>query len=278
MIKIIFFGTGKYVLPILEVLNSDFELSLVLTTEKSDGDPISKFSEGRDIELISVAKFDEDVALEIKKSGADVAVLANFGLILSQEILDLFPKGIINVHPSLLPKYRGTTPGQTALLNGDKITGVSIIKLDREMDHGHILAQQEEPILDNDTSETLYPRLFKIGAKLLHNSLRRYLSGELKLTEQDHSKVTFTKPLTRDDGYIDISIIPSAEILDRMIRAYFPWPGVWFKTNLNGTDKIIKLLPENKIQVEGKNSMPYKDFINGYPEIGKEILSKLKLA
>lgn len=250
--KIVFFGTDNYVLPILEVVSSNFEIPLVLTTEKNDSQPISNFSGENKIEYITVIKFDEDVVLEIKKSGAEVAVLANFGLIIPKQILDLFPYGIINIHPSLLPKYRGSTPGQSAILNGDKKTGVSIMKLDAEMDHGPILNQAEESILDTDTAETLYTRLFMIGAQLLAISLPKYLSGELKPTEQDHSKATFTKTLTRDSGFIDFEKIPSKGTVENMIRAYFPWPGVWFKTKLGEIEKRIMLFPNNKIQVEGE--------------------------
>lgn len=107
---------------------------------------------------------------------------------------------------------------------------------------------------------------------LLNYSL--YLAGELKTTEQNHKLATFTKTLTRDSGFINIENIPNKKTVEDMIRAYFPWPAVWFKTKLGNVEKIIKLLPGNKIQVEGKNPMTYKDFTNGYKE-GKEILKKL---
>ena len=274
--KIVFFGTGAYVLPILKVLNSNFDLSLVLTTEKNENGPVSKFCKENGIECLAVDKITGEIVSKIKTADAKVAVLAYFGMILPKQILELFPKGIINIHPSLLPKYRGPTPGQTAILNGDKKTGVTIIKLDKEVDHGPILSQQEEQILPSDTSETLYIRLFKIGSQLLAKSLPTYLAGELKITEQDHNLATFTKTLTRDSGFINIDDVTDKDVIENMIRAYFPWPSVWFKTKLGNAKKIIKLLPENKIQVEGKNPMNYKDFINGYKEGGK-LLSKLNL-
>lgn len=277
--KVVFFGTGVYVLPILEILKTDFKLSLVLTTEKDNNEPVSKFCRENKISHISIQKFSNETILAIKKSDAEIGILANFGLILPQALLDIFPKGIINVHPSLLPKYRGPTPGQTAILNGDIKTGVSIIKLDEEIDHGPILTQQEEPILTDDTADTLYVRLFKIGSTLLSKCIPIYLSGELNPTEQNHEQATFTKTLTRDSGFIDLSSLEIGNLkleIDRMVKAYFPWPGVWTKTKLGNTEKIIKLLPNEKIQVEGKKEMSHKDFINGYPE-GKEILQKLAL-
>ncbi len=297
----VFFGTGAYVLPVLEVLSKDFEVPLVVTTEKSDSEPVSAFCKKNKIECLPVSSLsDKIINNKLSAINSPVGVLANFGLIIPQEVLDIFPKGIINIHPSLLPKYRGSTPAQTAILNGDAKTGVSIIKLDEQVDHGPILAQKEEPILVQDTAETLYTRLFKIGADLLDKSLRIYLSGDLQPVEQKHADATFTKTLTRDSGFIDLngkwSIVnlPRRPLrreaskaggqLSRMIRAYSPWPGVWFKychsersEESQLDNKIIKLLPENKIQVEGKNPMTYKDFTNGYPE-GKEILNKLQLS
>lgn len=209
---------------------------------------------------------------------ADLAVVAAYGRILTKNELNAPKYGCINIHPSLLPKYRGPTPVQAAILNGDKKTGVTIIKLDEEVDHGPIIAQTEEPIFPTDTSEILYERLFKKGAELIAQNVNKYIKGQLKTTPQDHSKATFTKPLTRTDGYIDISDTISFEKLDRMIRAYHPWPGVWTRLRLGfggqAKLKILKFLPEQKIQVEGRKPMSYKDFINGYPE-AREIIEKV---
>lgn len=223
---------------------------------------------------------------------ADLGVVAAYGRILTKNELTTPKYGCINVHPSLLPQYRGPTPVQTAILNGDKKTGVTIIKLDEEVDHGPILAQVKEPIFSTDTSESLYKRLFEKGAQLLPKVLGEYIKGTVMSKEQDHSKATYTKPLSRADGYIDISDTIPPEKLDRMIRAYHPWPGVWTKVQIATPNKKqlttnkqlavrsqklevrIKFLPEQKIQVEGKKPMSYKDFINGYPE-AKEILKFL---
>lgn len=203
---------------------------------------------------------------------ADLAVVAAYGRILTKDELNTPKFGCINVHPSLLPKYRGPSPIQAAILNGEKKSGITIIKMDEEVDHGPILVQVEEKILPNDTAETLYERLFKIGAKLLPQTINQYLKGQIKLSPQDDSKATFTKILTRKDGFFDIKNPPSPEILDRMIRAYYPWPGVWTRAIINNKPSIVKFLPEKKIQVEGKRAMTYKDFINGYPQ-AKEVLS-----
>lgn len=283
--KIVFFGSSKFVIPILEVLHRNFDLSLVLTTERlaSQGlaweAPVIKYCVENKIPYLSVQQFNNITIQQLQKTNASVGILADFGLIIPNEILQIFPKGIINIHPSLLPKYRGPTPVQTAILNGEKVTGVSIIKLDEEIDHGPILNQQEEEILDSDTAETLYKRLFEKGSNLLSKILSNYLNGSLNPIAQNHKKSTFTKPLSRQDGYLDISNAMTAVTkIDRMIRAYYPWPGVWTRLRLGSGGqakiKIVKLLPEKKIQVEGKKPMSYKDFLNGYPKI-KQKLEKL---
>ncbi len=283
--KTVFFGTGTHVIPVLEVLKKDFEVPLVITTEKGDSEPVSAFCKKNKIECLRIDSFSsETIRHKLLAINAVIAVLANFGLIIPQEVLDIFPKGIINIHPSLLPKYRGPTPGQTAILNGENITGVSIIKLDNQVDHGPILSQTEEPILPNDTASTLYERLFMIGAQIIADILPMYLTGKLKPAEQNHSNATFTKTLTRDSGLIDLSNLPPRNTIENMIRAYSPWPGVWLKychseqsEESQLDNKIIKLLPNKKIQVEGKNPMNYKDFLNGYPTLQPQLVELLKI-
>ena len=294
-LKIIFFGSSHYVIPIIKVLQKNFDLKLVLTTENpalpagrpkpdlpdlaSQGQalrswPVVKYCVENRIPYRSVANLSgPDLKSLILNLKSPVAVLADFGLIIPREILNVFPKGIINIHPSLLPKYRGPTPVQTAILNGEKTTGVSIIKLDEEIDHGPILGQEKEEILPTDTAESLYKRLFEKGANLLSKVLIEYLDGNLKLEAQDHKKATLTKPLTRQNGYLNISNAMTAVTrIDRMIRAYYPWPGVWTKWKMeNGKWKILKFLPNNKLQVEGKKPLNYKDFSNGYPQIEQQL-------
>lgn len=245
-IRVIFFGSGDFVEPVIETLKKNFTLIQVVTPQ---------------VEL---------------SEKADLGVVASYGRIVSKETIESFPHGIINIHPSLLPKYRGPTPVQTAILNGDEKTGVTIIKLDEKVDHGPILAQEEIEISGNETSKSLLKKTFDIGAEMLPEVISNYIKGGIKATVQDDSKATFTEILTKEKGYIDINNPPGNEVIGRMIRAFYPWPGVWLKTNLSGKEQIIKLLPEEKIHVEGKKPMNYKDFVNGYNE-GKEILRKLNL-
>ena len=291
--NIVFFGSSKYVLPVIEVLKNNFNLKLVVTTEKNPTDPVINYCSKNNIECISTLRIDNNIKSKLKTLDAKIAVVASFGVIIPQDVLDLFPKGILNIHPSLLPKYRGTTPVQTAILNNDKKTGVSIMLLDKEMDHGPILEQQTINLSDTETSDTLYTQLFNIGSQMLTKLIPLFLEDKIVLTAQNHENASFTKPLTRDSGYLKINDkyqIPNLKFINKLeirnwkleiaraTRALYPWPGVWtkYKLSKNGNEKIIKLLPENRIQVEGKKPMTIKDFINGY-ENAKEFLAKIGL-
>lgn len=280
-IKLVFFGSSRYVIPIIQTLKSTkprLNLVLVVTTENNPSNPVLSFCIKNKIPSISVSDLsDPTFNSQFSTLNCEIAVLADFGLIIPQKVLKIFSKGIINIHPSLLPKYRGPTPVQNAILNGEKVTGVTLIKLDENVDHGPILAQQKEKIDSDDTADSLYKRLFEIGADLIYQTIKQYIKGNLKPKKQGHSKATFTKLLQKNDGLINFDNPPSPEKIDRMIRAYYPWPGAWTRSMINGKSSIIKFLPEKKLQVEGKNPMSYKDFINGYPQ-GKEILNKLNLS
>ena len=274
--KIVFFGSSGYVLPVIEKLKKDFEIELVVTTEKEDG-AVTKYSIEHEIPYVSVSSLsDQNTRYKILNTKSELAVLADFGLIIPETILHKFKYGILNIHPSLLPKYRGSTPVQSAILNNEKETGVSIIKLDDRVDHGPILAQTKEEIRSNDTAQSLYDRLFEIGSDFLYQNIKQYIKGKLKLIEQNNEKATFTKILTRNDGYFELDNPPSLEKLDLMTRAYYPWPSAWTRSMINGKSSIIKFLPQKKLQVEGKKPVSYKDFINGYPNLDKRLLALLK--
>ena len=216
----------------------------------------------------------------------DIGILASYGKILPQSVIASLPHGILNIHPSLLPKYRGPSPVQTAILNGDKTTGVTIIKLDEKIDHGPILVQQEEEIRPDDTAQTLYQRLFKKGtSSLLLDSILLYIGGKIKLREQDHEQATRTKMLTRDSGRIDWTKPP--DYLERFVRAMAPWPGSWTTIIEVGSGKwevgtrsekretrenvkrlkILKACVEKGkfspeiVQLEGKKPVPWKQFL-----------------
>lgn len=276
MMKTIFFGASTYVLPLIKYLQTRYELALVVTTETTSTDAIPQFCTENHIPFLSVTKLDQEAVKKIAAVRAPFAVLADFRLLIKQEVIDIFPKGICNIHPSLLPEYRGPTPGTTALLDGKTTTGVSLMLLDKELDHGPILGQLEEKIEQSDTSVSLYQRLFAKGVDLLDRYLPLYLEGKEEPKAQDHTQATYTKFLTRESGYIDNNKLQQKEKLQNMIRAYFPWPGVWTKLSLNGKEKIVKFLPNNLVQVEGKKPVSITDFLHGYPEAEK-FLKKMGL-
>src|SRR3989344_3667901 len=238
--NIVFFGSSRFVIPIIEKLRKNYTVSLIVTTEDKLQEAIPTYANKENIPYISVKKIDQSVVDKISSENAEFAVLAFFGIIVPNELLTLFPKGILNIHPSLLPKYRGPTPIQSAIVAGEKITGVSIIKLDTDVDHGPILVQKEITLYPDDTATSVYERVFPQGADMLVSVLPDYLSGKLIPKEQDHKKATFTNDLTRESGYIDSNNPPSKEIIDRMIRAYYPWPGVWTLLRLKATEGQAK--------------------------------------
>ncbi|OGE25799.1 hypothetical protein A3H85_02135 [Candidatus Daviesbacteria bacterium RIFCSPLOWO2_02_FULL_40_8] len=224
--------------------------------------PVSEWAEKNQIPIFD--KKPEQIIDELKKLKADVGILESYGEILSSELITLFPHGIINIHPSLLPKYRGSSPNQAVLLNGDSATGITAIKLDSEMDHGPILFQVEKSVYQNDTFKALRERLFADSAITLLEILPQYIAGEIKLRPQDDKKSTYTwkTDQTKAKAYFDINNPPSVEVLDRMSRAFYPWPNAWTKWN----GKIVKLLPEKKVQIEGKKPVSLEEFLRGYPD------------
>lgn len=278
--KVVFFGSSRYVVPVVEMLYNNFDLPLVITTEQNNNEPIPFICRAKKIEYLSIRKSTDLLsAFQIDQTMASIGVVADFGAIIPLKILNLFPYGVINIHPSLLPKYRGPSPVQNAILNGDKRTGVTIIKLDKYVDHGDVIAQVDEEIKPNDTAQSLYERLFKIGGTLLEKVISKYETQQVVFIPQNHEHATFTKMLTREDGYIDFKeFFSSKDFFERMVRAYYPWPGAWTKVKLSEKAEplIVKFLPDKKIQAEGGREMDYKDFINGYSSADKKLIDFLK--
>lgn len=165
----------------------------------------------------------------------DLIIVCDYGKIIPADILDIPKFGCINIHPSLLPKYRGSTPVQQAILNGDSKTGVTIMLLDEKLDHGPILKQKTEKIRKDETYESLLARLADIGGRMLIEFLPDFLNGKFTPKEQDHKKAVITRELIRENGKIDWE--KEADEIERMGRAYMPWPGIW--TRYNG--KILKI-------------------------------------
>lgn len=284
--NIVFFGSGWFVIPVVKKL-MDRGLGLVVTNDKNPESALLKFCSENDIPTLVVSTTSDLISHISSVTNYQTAILASFGVIIPNEILGLFPNGIINIHPSLLPKWKGPSPIQYSLLNGDQQTGVTLIRLDNEVDHGPILSQKPYNLLGDETSQDLLSILFEIGSDMVDEIVTKIGNGQkISETPQDHNKETWSYKITKQDGKIDLLKIPSSDLeirylkleIARKVRAFYPWPSVWFNWHkLNGQTKIVKLLPENRIQVEGKNPMNYKDFINGFGEEGKQLLQKLRL-
>lgn len=280
--KIIFFGTPEFVIPVIEKLRDQHTvIALVTTPDQKVGrkqlvtpSPVSTYGETHAIPVFKPEKLTTAVLESLKELVPDLIVVASYGLIIPQSFIDLPRFGAINIHPSLLPKFRGASPIQATLLSGDAVGGVTVIQMDQELDHGPIIAQETYSIQPTDTTESLLPVLFTRGVEIFLDSLEAYTTKTLIPTIQDDSQATFCTRFTKEDGYITIEQLPDAATIDRMIRAFTPWPGVWTKLHIRGQELRVKLLPKQMLQVEGKNKVTVKEFLNGYPEL-REIVSKL---
>jgi methionyl-tRNA formyltransferase len=203
-------------------------------------------------------------------SGFDFAVVASYGKIIPQNILDIPRLGMLNVHPSLLPKLRGASPLQSAILTENE-TGVTIMRLDADMDHGPIVAQKKVEVADWPPYESdLENLLGRIGGKLLAEKLPNWLSGKIIETPQDHELATFCKKIEKEDGLLNLE--NSAETNLCKIRAYHIWPGAYFFALRGGKKIRVKVtraavvdgkLVIEKVVPEGKKEMDYEDFCRG---------------
>jgi len=268
IMKIIFFGTPDYVLPILEKLHKYYEVVAVITqSPKPVGrekiltfSPVDNWAHKKKVSIF----FDFNNLPE-----ADMGICAAFGMIIPKEVLNHFKYGILNIHPSLLPKYRGASPIQSAIVNGDTTTGVTIIKMDEKMDHGPILTSFKEEILPDDTFETLRIRLFERSVEVLLNLIPNFIKSKIHLKPQDENLATFCKIVSKQDGFINLEK-DSPESIEAKQRAYSPWPGIW--TNLkNGKRlKILKChldkdeLILDEVQLEGKGPVSWNQFKSAY--------------
>ncbi len=254
-IKVIFFGTPELALPTLQaLLNNNYHISLIVTSpdkpagrgRKLTPPPVKEFALIKKIPVIQPKKLTDNIIEQIKGYQADLGIVVAYGKIIPLQLIQSFPYGIINIHPSLLPRWRGASPIQSALLSGDKITGVSIMLLDEKLDHGPILTQRQTFISDDDYASTLTVKLFNLGAELLINILPLYLEGKITPKPQDERLATFCQKISKDDAEIDWH--DSAENIMNKIRAYDIWPVAWTRYSKdspfyqkNQHDNIIKI-------------------------------------
>ncbi len=297
--KIVFFGTPEIAVPILETLAQipDFDVISVITQpdrpvgrkRKITPPPIKISAKNLGINVLQPENKKELKEL-LKDTKADFFIVVAYGMIIPQNILDIPKYGSINIHYSLLPKYRGASPIQESLLRGDKETGVTLIKMDEELDHGPILFIKRIKIEDDDNLTTLSIKLTTLSSQVLPLALEDIVEERLKPIEQPHDQATYCKKIKKSDG--EINWDKTAEEIKNMIRAYTPWPSVFTKiggktlkilkadVEENDTnqkpgqfkieDKMLKIstaknyLVPKKVQLEGKKEIDIETFINGY--------------
>lgn len=244
--KIIFFGTSKFAVSALKkVKASGYAVAAVVTQpDKKAGrhlevlpSPVKKEAKKLGVPIHQPQAITEKGFIEkIKSCGADFFVVVGFGNILTKEILDIPKFCCLNIHASLLPKYRGAAPVKWAVANGEKTTGVTIIRMNEEMDAGDIVLQKEVKIGPDETSATLDNRLAKPGAELLIDAIESIEKGKAQFRKQNEKDVTFAPKLTKKDGRIDWSL-DTASILNR-VRGLKPWPGTY--SSLEG--RVLKII------------------------------------
>jgi len=263
--KIIFMGTPKIAEEVLsKLINSEYRPELVITQKdkpvgrKQDvlASPAKLLAEKNNIETFTPDSLkDESVVKKIKDFNPDVIIVVAYGKIIPQSIIDIPKFGVLNIHASLLPKYRGASPIQHAILSGDKITGVTLMQIDEKMDHGPMLAKKEVEISDIDTTETLSEKLSEAGSYLLLEVLPDLFLGKIKPKEQEHEKATLAKILKKEDG--EVKEEQTAKEIERMSRAFYPWPGIYLNLKLKDKELKLKLTKIALAECEDKKDKLY---------------------
>lgn len=301
--RVVFFGTPDFATPFLQALLDSPQIEVAGVVAQPDAQigrkkimtapPVAALAKQHGIKLWQPAKVKKNAEFiaELAEVKADAFIVVAYGHILPQEILDIPRLGIVNVHPSDLPRWRGPAPLQATILHGDHKTAISIMKIDSGMDSGPILAKLELVLSANETTASLTERVLQAGPSLLVNTLLAYADGNIEPQAQS-GEATYCSMLSRESGFIKPN--HSAVDIDRMLRALTPWPGLTLKTEA-GSLKILdirktqaaaspsntnlltvhegKLLIETadgfieilKLQVPGGNPISGQDYINGHP-------------
>lgn len=269
----VYFGTPSVASETLAILiEHGFTPSLVVTSPDAPRgrglvltpSPVKVLAREKSIPVITPEKLDDSTMQEISAEGCSYALCVAYGKIFPEALIASFPKGVLNVHYSLLPKYRGATPLEAALLAGDDATGVTIQRMVKALDAGDIIAQESISIAPDETARELRPRLIALGADLLVKTLPAYLEGEITPIAQNASEATHSGKLKKEDGLLDLS--DPAETNWNKYRAYADTVGTYFFSN----EKRIKIIsasyrrnvfaPE-RVVPEGKSEMSFTDFL-----------------
>ena len=265
--KTIFMGTPEFAIPSLKVVSKNTDLRAIFTKEdkvnargnKIIFSPVKQFGIDNEIEVIQPKKVkDEKIIKKIKEINPDLIVVVAYGKILPKEIIDIPKYGIINVHSSLLPKYRGASPIHSAILNGDTESGVSIMYIEEGLDSGDVILQESCDILESDTLGTLHDKLKDLGAIGLEKALKLIEEEKVEAIKQDESLATFVKPITKEQTKIDWN--NTKEVIFNQIRGLNPFPAAHTFNEKNENIKIYKTEKLDK-EYEGKNGQ-IVDIIN----------------
>lgn len=230
--RIVFMGTPDFAVPSLEVLADEYDIAAVVTQpdqrrgrgQKYSYSPVKAKALEYDLPLLQPKRIgDGKVIDQLKTLEADLFVVVAFGQILPARVLNVPRLGCVNLHASLLPKFRGAAPINAAITAGETVSGVTTMYMDVELDAGDIILQAEEPIRPEDTAGMLHDRLMVLGAGLLKETVRQIDAGTAPRIPQEHSAATYAPKLTKEDGYLDFAR-PAVE-LDRLVRGMNPWPG-----------------------------------------------------
>lgn len=299
MVKVVFMGTPDFSVPTLEALITHHEVIGVVTQPdrpagrggKVKMSPIKELALKHDIPVFQPNKIRKPEAIEtLRQWDADVYVVAAFGQILPQTLLDIPRYGSINVHASLLPRWRGAAPIHAAIREGDAETGITIMVMDAGLDTGPMLSKRVIAIRDDETGQSLHDKLSAIGGELLIETLPAYFSGDLQAQAQPEDGITYSPQIDKEEGNIDWS--QDAASIERLVRAFTPWPGTF--TQWNGkqlkihaghvadgqlavgkvgiVDEQVAIGTGNgiflptMIQLAGKSRTDIDSFINGYQD------------
>ncbi|MFZ0803798.1 MAG: methionyl-tRNA formyltransferase [Terriglobales bacterium] len=307
-LNLVFCGTPRFAVPTLEKLvASGFAVSAVVTQpDRPRGrglelapSPVKARAVELGLPVTQPAKIKNNPEFQslISSLHPDAIIVVGYGRMIPQWMLDLPRHGNINLHASLLPKYRGAAPIQWAIARGEPATGVTTMRIDSGLDTGDILLQKEIPIVPQDTAETLAPRLAAVGAELMVETLRGLEAGEIHPRAQQHAKATLAPILKKEEGRIDFH--RTAQEICNRLRGFQPWPGaftafrgkslqLWEAKSVPSQIELGKLVVQGdrlfagsgestalellEVQPEGKKRMPARDFVHGYhPTTGEQL-------
>ncbi len=271
-LKIAMMSNMELGLPAMKMLktNPQFDFMYLITGKnvKPQLGSVNMAAEAKKLDIPVVFwKSADQIYQKLKSSKLDLVIVAGFGEILSEKILNLPKYGILNIHPSLLPKYRGPSPVKQTILDGAKETGVTIIRLTKEVDAGPIIGELAVKLSGYEDAQVLLSALSSVGAEILLDVIPYYVTGDLKPQEQEHKSATSTKTLNREDGLITKD--DTAETIERKIRAFYGWPYAYtfsddkrillLRSHLNDLGKLVL----DKVKPEGKREMTYDEFKHG---------------